>query len=113
MSFEQATIKVEREQEFGQLKGVVNRALGPETAEKFLKSLAGRKVRVRDWDAVLAKRLLENADGALAKSGITAENLYRLLTVSDQAQMREFYLSRIEEIEPRLRTKFHKLYQYY
>jgi hypothetical protein len=39
--------------------------------------------------------------------------LYALLTLSDQAQMREFCLSRIEEIEPALRTRFKKLYQYY
>jgi hypothetical protein len=35
------------------------------------------------------------------------------LTVSDQAQIREFYLSRIEEIDADLRHKFKKLYQYY
>ncbi len=40
-------------------------------------------------------------------------SLYQALTVSDQAQMREFYLSKIEEIEPTLRHKFRKLYQYY
>jgi hypothetical protein len=34
------------------------------------------------------------------------------LPVSDQGQMREFYLSKIEEVEPALRVKFHKLYQY-
>jgi len=27
--------------------------------------------------------------------------------------MKEFYLSRIEEVAPEVRTKFHKLYQYY
>jgi hypothetical protein len=27
--------------------------------------------------------------------------------------MREFYLTRIEEISPELRQKFHKLYSYY
>jgi hypothetical protein len=38
---------------------------------------------------------------------------YGSLTLSDEAQMREFYLSKIEEIEPALRTRFKKLYQYY
>ena len=31
----------------------------------------------------------------------------------DQAQIKEFYLSKIEEVDAELRTKFHKLYQYY
>jgi hypothetical protein len=43
----------------------------------------------------------------------TARSLYGSLPVSDQAQMREFYLSKIEEVDPALRAKFHKLYQYY
>jgi hypothetical protein len=39
--------------------------------------------------------------------------LYAALPVSDQAQMKEFYLSRVEEVDSALRTKFQKLYQYY
>ncbi len=50
-------------------------------------------------------------DDTLAKLG--AQKLYQALTVSDQAQMREFYLSRVEEVEPGLRTKFQQLYRYY
>ena len=50
-------------------------------------------------------------DDTLAKSG--AQKLYQALTVSDQAQMREFYLSRVEEVDSALRTKFQQLYRYY
>jgi len=39
--------------------------------------------------------------------------LYQSLTMSDQALMREFYLSKIEEVDTALRHKFKKLYQYY
>jgi hypothetical protein len=39
--------------------------------------------------------------------------LYKALTLSDQAQMREFYLSKLEGVEVALRHKFKKLYQYY
>jgi hypothetical protein len=39
--------------------------------------------------------------------------LYEALPVSDQAQMREFYLSRLESVEVALRHKFKRLYQYY
>jgi hypothetical protein len=110
MNFEQAAIKVEREQEFGQLKDAISRAFAPETVEKFLRKLASKKVRVRDWDAVLAKRLLENA---VATSAESVDGLYRSLTLSDQAQIREYYLFRVEEVESGLRAKFHKVYQYY
>ena len=105
--FEQAAIKVEREQEFQELKGAIERALS--AAEQFLKRLDSRSVRVRDFDAVLASGALDGGSG----SGKTAKDLYGALTVSDQAQMREFYLFRIEEVDPKLRGKFHKLFRYY
>ena len=113
VGFEQATIKVERETEFEELKSAIDRAFDAARAEKFLKQLQSGGIRVRDWDLVLAKRRIERTDESLAKSGKTALSLYQTLTVSDQAQMREFYLSRVEEVEPRLRAKFHKIYQYY
>jgi hypothetical protein len=113
MSFEQAVLKVEKEAEFEELKGAIVRAFAPGNMESFLKQVRSNNLRVRDVDGVLAKRLLERADEVLAKSGKTALGLYQALTVSDQAQMREFYLSKVEEVDAALRTKFQKLYQYY
>jgi hypothetical protein len=113
MSFEQATIQVEKEAEFEELKGAIVRAFTPEKVETLLKQVRSAGLRVRDFEGVLAKRVLEKADEVLAKSGKTGQSLYSLLTVSDQAQMREFYLSRLEEVAPELRAKFQKLYQYY
>ena len=113
MVFEQAAIKVEKELEFEELKGAISRAFRAEKSEMFLKRLSSAGLRVRDWDSVLAAGIFERLDDALAKSGKTAASLYESLTLSDQAQMREFYLFRVEEVEPKLRTKFHKLYQYY
>ena len=110
MAFEQATIRVEKEQEFQGLKSAINTALGPEKVEKFLKLLASRRIRVRDFDSVLAKNVLEDVNGSAKES---ASNLYHVLSVTDQAQIREFYLFRIEEVDARLRTKYHKIYQYY
>ena len=81
--------------------------------DQFLKRVESSGLRVRDVEAVLSKGLLEKVDQSLAKSGNTAQQLYEVLTVSDQAQLREFYLSKIEEIEPALRAKFQKLYSYY
>jgi hypothetical protein len=113
MGFEKALIKVEHEKEFEELKGAITRVLSPQKMEKFLKRIQGGGMRIRDWDAVLSKGVIDREDDALAKSGNTAQRLYKALSVSDQAQTREFYLSQIEEVDPALRTRFHKLYQYY
>ncbi len=110
MGFEQATISVEREKEFEELKSAIHRAFSREKVESFLRQLKRENVRVRDWDSVLTRGVLEKAAGG---NGEPARSLYGKLTVSDQAQIREFYLSRVEEVAPELRTKFHKIYQYY
>ena len=140
VSFEPTVIRVEKEQEFGELKGAINRALAPDRVEKFLKRVrrSGARIRdlevilargvfekvekflkrvrrkgarVRDLEIILAKGVFEKVDDTLAKPG--AQKLYQALTVSDQAQIREFYLSRVEEVEPAMRTKFQQLYRYY
>src|ERR1700733_8968665 len=111
MGFEQATIKVEKQQEFGKLQAVVERVVAPEASEKFLKLLDRKSIRVRDFDGVLAGRALEEAAGS--PKDFSAAQLYQGLPVSDQAQMREFYLSKLEGIDQALRHKFKKLYQYY
>ncbi len=111
MGFEQATIKIQKEAEFGRLQGLIEEAFRQDTAERFLKQLERKGVRVRDFDGVLKARALEDAAGAQA--GSNAGELYQALTVSDQAQMREFYLSKLEGIDQALRHKFKKLYQYY
>ena len=109
MSFEQATIKVVNESEFGQLKGAIERAFAADRTTKYLKALAGRGIRVRNLDEILAANVIDVA--AENKVG-TARSLYKSLPVSDQGQVREFYLSKVEEVDPVLRAKFHKLYQY-
>ena len=111
MSFEQAAIKVEKEKEFEELKAAINRAFAPERLEKYLKKVASAGLRIRDFDSVLAKGVLEQV-GTLSK-GQSAKHFYLTLTRTDQAQMKEFYLSKIEEVGPELRAKFQKLYQYY
>jgi hypothetical protein len=111
MSFEQAAIKVEKEEEFQELKNAIDRALGAARAEKFLKQLESARLRVRDFGSVVAKGMLDRM-GAVA-SGKRSTDLHEALTVSDQAQLREFYLSRIEEIDAKLRTRFQKVYRYY
>jgi hypothetical protein len=108
--FEQATIKVAKEKEFGELKAAIDRAFAPESVQKYLKRVTSAGIRVRDFDSVLAKGILEQV-GSL--TGSKAKDLYLALTLTDQAQMKEFYLSKIEEVGPDLRAKFQKIYQYY
>jgi hypothetical protein len=109
VAFEQAAIKVEKAQEFAGLQGAVERAFLPEKAERFLKQLDRKGIRVRDFEAILARQVLES----VGESKLNARSLYESLPVSDQAQMREFYLSKLEGVDVALRHKFRKLYQYY
>jgi hypothetical protein len=109
VTFERAPIKIEKEQEFARLQAAVEQAFLPEKAGRFLKQLDRKGIRVRDFDGVLAQRVLEG----FAEAGLDARGLYASLPVSDQAQMREFYLSKLETVDIALRHKFKKLYQYY
>jgi hypothetical protein len=114
VGFEQATIKIEKQQEFARLQAAVEQAFLPEKAERFLKLLNRKGIRVREFDKVLAARALEDAAGeSRIGSDVNALQLYQALPVSDQAQMREFYLSKLETVDIALRHKFKKLYQYY
>ena len=107
MAFDQAAIKVEKAQEFARLHAAIEQALAADKVELFLKQMDRKGIRIRDFDAVLAQRVL---DGETAQN---SQQLYQSLTLSDQAQMREFYLSKIEKVDVALRHKFKKLYQYY
>jgi len=113
VSFEQATIKVEHERQFAALQAAIRRAFAAEQVEKLLGRVQGQGLRIRDMDGLLKARVLESVDAELRSSGTTGEQLYQALTVSDQGQMREFYLSQIEEVPQQLRHKFSRIYQYY
>ena len=110
MTFVQATIKVENEAAFGELKSAIGQVFTAGRITKFLKKLSGQNIRIRDWDAILAAGTIDVI--AETKLG-AARSLYESLPVSDQGQMRELYLSKIEEVEPALRARFSKLYRYY
>ena len=108
MAFVQPAVKIEKEKEFEELKSLISRSLAPGEMESFLKKAEKKGVRVRQVEAAFENGIFDGKN-----PGTTALSLYQALTVSDQAQMREFYLSKVEEIEPTLRHKFRKLYQYY
>jgi hypothetical protein len=111
--FQQAGLAIEKLAEFEQLQSVVIRVFAPEAVERFLRLLQRKGVPIRDFERVRREKLLEQADPKLAQSGKTAQQLYEALTVSDQAQMREFYLTTLESLDLSLREKYNKLYRYY
>jgi len=111
--FEQAGIKIEKQAEFAALKESVERVLSAPAIEKFFKKLDKNNVRIREFETVLAKRLIEQVDENLAKSGKSAQALYEALSMTDKGQMREFYLTKIEEVNPEIRARFQKIYRYY
>jgi len=91
----------------------IERTFSAGSVEKFLKRMESRGIRIRNFDGVLDNQVIEYVDGGLKQAGKIAKGLYGALTLSDQGQMREFYLSKIEQVDAALRHKFHKIYQYY
>jgi hypothetical protein len=110
MAFQQAGIKVEREREFRELRGAIERAFSAGNAERFLKQLNGAGLKAREFERVLERRVFEKLDPELKASGATAQQLWENLSVSDQAQVREFYLERIEQVSDELREKYRKVF---
>ncbi len=108
VAFEQAAIRIEKVEEFQQLQHAIESVLSPEKVMDFLKGLQRGKIRVRDFESVIVTHRLDAVTGKILNS----RQLYNALSLSDQAQLREFYLSKIEEVEPALRARFHKVYQY-
>jgi hypothetical protein len=111
-AFQQAGLKVEKLEEFEQLHSALRQVFGLQNVESFLRLLQRKGVPIRDFERVLREGLLEAAVPAAAKSK-GAKQLYEELGVSDQAQIRERYLTALEDIELPLREKYSKLYRYY
>jgi hypothetical protein len=107
VGFEQAALKVEKTQEYSRLQAAIEQAFLPDKVESFLKQMDRKGIRIRDFDALLEQRVLEG------ETALNSKQLYQALALSDQAQIRELYLSRLEGIDVALRHKFKKLYQYY
>ena len=111
--FQKALIAIENPEAFGALQSTIERVFAPARVEKFLKRLVKRGVSVRNFDHVMDNRVMEDVDETLRNSGKTARGLYDALPLSDQAQMRELYLTSLESIELGLREKYAKIYRYY
>ncbi len=101
--FEKPVLAVGDEKTFGEVKAAIEQSFAPAAVAGFLKRIDGAKLRARDFETVLAQGLL----------GETAANGYRNLLDGDRGQIREFYLSKVEQVPPEMRAKYLKVYAYY
>ncbi|HYY70266.1 MAG TPA: hypothetical protein VE734_11085 [Terriglobales bacterium] len=109
-TFVQAAIPIQDVEGYERLRSVFERLFGSEV-ETFLKAVQKSKLLIRDFEGVLASGAMEKSDRRLAQMGTTVRALYESLPLSDQAQVREFYLVRLEQVEEAIRRKFHRAYR--
>ena len=102
--YTQAGIEIKNAPAFGELKAAIDVVFTPADVAAFLRSIEKSGLRVRDFEGVLKKGLLKPSE---------AKGLYESLPASDQAQIREYYLTRVEQVDGSLRGKFKKLYAFY
>jgi len=106
MAFERAEIPVVNAGSFTTLKSAIEDAFQQNNVERILKSLDSEDVQIRNVEKVIAVHLRsEKLEGA-------AWMLYSQLSLSDQGQIREYYLTKVEELPPELRRKYKKLFRY-
>jgi hypothetical protein len=118
--FKQATIPIQNAAAFEELRGMVEAVL-ERRAEKLLRLLQRRRVGVRQFERIAAQSLLERVQddrGWMARLASPpaegrAAALYGSLPVSDQAQFREFYLTRVELIGDDLRSRYREAFWTY
>jgi len=103
MKFEQAAIAVKNQQGYAGLHARIDAAFDAHDVEVFLHRAGKSKLRIRDFEGVLARGLM----------GKDAEALYQALPVSDQALTRERYLQKVEAVPMELRQRYLKVYAYY
>jgi hypothetical protein len=101
--YEQAVLPVQDEKTFAEVETALERAFDTLRVNDFLRSMQRAKLRARQFEAVLAAGLL----------GVDTSAKYAALGDSDRGQIRERYLSLVEQVDPAIRAKFLKVYAYY
>ena len=101
--FEQAPIAVRNEQGYAQLHALIDAAFDTRDVEVLLDRTLRFKLRIRDFEGVMARGML----------GKEAAALYAALPVSDQALTRERYLRLVEAVPVELRQRYFRAYAYY
>ena len=114
MAYQQAQIPVTKAAEFEQLKSALERVLeSAASLDRLFRKIESKGLRVREVEKIIQAGLLEQSDPQLARSGKSGRQMYESLALSDQALLREFYLERVEQVDPAVREKFGKIYRYY
>ena len=106
MPFERAEIPVVNAGSFETLKNAIDEAFREDMLDRTLKSLESASLQIRDVEKVIANHLRSE------KLKGRAWGLYSDLGLSDQGQIREYYLTKVEELDPELRRKYKKLFRY-
>ncbi len=101
--YEQAVIPIQDEPTFSEVKQAIDQSFAPTHVAKFLNNVSGAKLRVRQFESVLAHGFL----------GPQAQKSYAALGDADRGQIREQYLRHVEHVAPDMRQKFFKLYASY
>jgi len=101
--YEQATIPIQDEQTFSEVKQAIDQSFAPAQVAKFLSKVGGARLRVRQFESVLALGFL----------GAQAQKSYAALGDADRGQIREQYLRQVERVAPEVRQKFFRLYASY
>jgi hypothetical protein len=101
--FVQAVLPVMDEARSTAIKSSLTSLFASSNVARFLEKVQRAKLRVRDFESLLQR-------GLLGKE--TAET-YQALCDSDRGQVREFYLSLLEQTPATLRARFLKVYAYY
>jgi len=101
--FEQAVLAVKDEKTFAEVHSALEAIFARQRVEDFLSNVRKNKLRVRQFEAILASGLL----------GSEAPAKYATLGDSDRGQIRERYLRMVEQVDPAIRAKFLKVYAYY
>jgi hypothetical protein len=106
--FQQAPIAVQNQESFAALKQCIDRAFSAAGVEGFLKKVSKADLPVRRFERILERRMLDPG-----KAERSAWMLYQSLSTSDQGQIREYYLTRVEEVEGSLRNRYQEIYRYW
>jgi hypothetical protein len=101
--YEKPVLPIADPQHFNAVKAAIETSFSSGKVTDFFKSLVRAGLRIRSFEAVIAKGLL----------GASAASDYKLLGNADQGQIRELYLASLERVAPAIREKFFKLYAYY
>jgi hypothetical protein len=107
--YTQAPLEIANQPLVGQLKSAVENALVTRRDE-FLQLVKRFGLQVREFEQLLEQHVFEQLPGTQVNR--PCEELYRELGPSDQGLIREFYLTKIEEIPVELRAKYLRLFRY-